>query len=68
MSKKRQKEYDKLKDRIQSRGIQIWGYAILDIDKSHLDYSQIKCAIKNTPIKLRKSDNGVEYLIGGKNE
>ncbi len=73
MTKKKQKRYDDIRAAMKECGIEIWGYLIMDIDIiGHLSYNttskSLKNIVKNTPIKLRKSDNGVEYLIVGKNE
>ena len=72
MSKKQQR-YDDIRAAMKECGIEMWGYLIMDIDIiGHLSYNttskSLKNIVKNTPIKLRKSDNGVEYLIVGKNE
>lgn len=69
MSKLKQKRYDDIRDIIRTFGIEIWGYQIIPTD-AFFNHNRRKSenAIKNTPIKLRKSDNGVEYLIVGKNE
>ena len=70
MTKKRQKKYDEIRDIIRVLGIEIWGYQILPIEYPFFNNNRRKSenAIKDTPIKLRKSDNGVEYLIVGKHE
>ena len=72
MTKKRQKRYDEIRSQIKDYGIEIWGYLILDVvlmdDFSYNTTKILKNTIKNTSIKLRESNNGVEYLIVAKNE
>ena len=69
MTKKKQKRYDEIRNIIRLLGIEIWGYQIIPIYGSfNNNRRKSENAIQDTPIKLRKSDNGVEYLIVGKNE
>jgi len=70
MTKKRQKIYDDIRNELKYNGIEIWGYQIIPIEYPFFNNNrkQSENTIKDTPIKLRKSDNGVEYLIVEKNE
>ena len=70
MTKLKQKRYDKIREELKHNGIEIWGYQIIPIQYPFFNNNRRKSenTIKNTPIKLKKSDNGVEYLIVGKNE
>ncbi len=74
MTKKRQKKYDEIRTAMKECGIEIWGYLILDIDIIASCFSfnttskLLKNIIKDMPVKLRKCENGTEYLIVSKNE
>ncbi len=71
MTKKRQKEYDEIRNEVKLYGVEIWGYEILQIENlpETINIGKILInTLKNTPIKLRRSSNGMKYLIVGKNE